>query len=1075
LAQSLRTVFRLAVLSALAVACVRNAPTDPIELRVGAANEPPPATGVGGMGGAAPAGAGGSSLLPLGSAGFGGLPLVAPAAVDVTAGGRHSCALLDNGHVACWGQADLGDGVSTTSSAAVMVTGLSDAVAISAGWFHTCARRQTGAVVCWGTGSSGQLGSGSSARAIVPVTVAGLSDAVALAAGSLHTCAVRAGGGVVCWGDNQFGQLGEGGMVGQALSPVSVLNLSDATSVTAGRWHTCAVRSTGAVVCWGSGQFGHLGNGGFDNSAVPVPVSGLFDAESLGAGWDHTCAVRATGDVVCWGSNSNGQLGNGSTDFNGIPQPVAAAGLAGATAVVGGAFHTCALRSGGDVACWGDGSDNQLGNGESSYPSPLLVPRLQEATAIAAGDNHTCATRSSGGVVCWGYDGVEGPAPSIDSPVPAPVAGLPDMFCSEMASALPCAFTEVPAGDDVVSSVGGTITFVGGIQLQFPQVTVMGEAAALGSGVGTPPPGSFAILGAGQPLSSLHYWTIASNASIVGPVVVCIHYDSTWIIGDPASAQLIQMVDDGGHGFLALPSAVNVEGQVVCGRVDTLPSSLTPEVRAPQSCSGPGDCATGFCVDGVCCDDACGGGDPTDCLACSTAAGGTADGSCTALPAATPCADDGNVCTQDLCDSAAICQHLPGNAGTQCRAATPGGCDLAAACDGSAAACPANTIKASGSSCTDDGNLCTQDLCDGARPSCQHQSLPACTAAVLSLPQASDEPPVVFGGPDLAYFSANEGTLLLDFGDIATAGTVTVVQAGSGPTPSDEFSLVPSSPATAVYWDIETTAAFAPPIVICIHYKQSWIGVGQDESSLEIAHFSHDGSAFTALQPPPPALGYPTLDQSGNFICGQTDTLSPFALVVRRDTTGPIFDPQPADVNALATSTSGAVVSYPTPPAVDAVSGPAAVWCTPASGSQFSLGPTTVRCIATDADGNSSRASFQVNVQYAWSGILQPVDADGQSVFKLGSTVPVKFRLTDVSAAITNAIAKLTLAKVSATVTGGDVEAISTSAATSGNLFRYDTGQYIFNLSTKSLAVGTWRLSIDLGDGASRAVPISLR
>jgi hypothetical protein len=136
-----------------------------------------------------------------------------------------------------------------------------------------------------------------------------------------------------------------------------------------------------------------------------------------------------------------------------------------------------------------------------------------------------------------------------------------------------------------------------------------------------------------------------------------------------------------------------------------------------------------------------------------------------------------------------------------------------------------------------------------------------------------------------------------------------------------------------------------------------------------------------------------------------------------------------------------------------------------------------VNCTASDAAGNTAHASFTVQMQYGWSEILQPINADGSSVFKLKSTVPVKFQLIGASAGITNAVATLTLAKISATTTGTDMEAVSTAAATTGNAFRYDatSGQYIFNLATNGLSTGTWRLTIDLHDGVSRTVIISLK
>jgi YVTN family beta-propeller protein len=112
----------------------------------------------------------------------------------------------------------------------------------------------------------------------------------------------------------------------------------------------------------------------------------------------------------------------------------------------------------------------------------------------------------------------------------------------------------------------------------------------------------------------------------------------------------------------------------------------------------------------------------------------------------------------------------------------------------------------------------------------------------------------------------------------------------------------------------------------------------------------------------------------------------------------------------------------------------------------------------------------------SWSGVLPPINADGSSIFKLGSTIPVKFQLTGTSAGITDLAAKVYVAKVSNSIAGTEQAATSTSAADSGNTFRYDStsGQYIFNLATKSLSAGTWQVRIDLGDGTLNTVLISL-
>ena len=208
-------------------------------------------------------------------------------------------------------------------------------------------------------------------------------------------------------------------------------------------------------------------------------------------------------------------------------------------------------------------------------------------------------------------------------------------------------------------------------------------------------------------------------------------------------------------------------------------------------------------------------------------------------------------------------------------------------------------------------------------------------------------------------------------------------------------------------------------------------------------------------------------DASGNTATGG------FTVTVV-DTTAPTVT-VPGDVTATATSRAGAVAAYPPASGRDLVAGPLPATCAPVSGSMFGLGQTLVTCTATDPSGNTGSAQFRVTVTYARSGVLQPVNADGTSIFKAGSTVPVKFALTGASAPVTTATARLSYAKISNGIEGTVVEATSNVAATTGNLFRYDGGQYIYNWSTKGLTPGTYSVKIDLGDGAPHAVTISLK
>ena len=192
------------------------------------------------------------------------------------------------------------------------------------------------------------------------------------------------------------------------------------------------------------------------------------------------------------------------------------------------------------------------------------------------------------------------------------------------------------------------------------------------------------------------------------------------------------------------------------------------------------------------------------------------------------------------------------------------------------------------------------------------------------------------------------------------------------------------------------------------------------------------------------------------------------------DTTAPIISGL-NNVAVTASSSSGAVATF-NPTATDDVDGTVPVICTSASGSIFPIGTTTVTCTATDNAGNIASGNFTVSVTYAWSGFLQPISQDGSSVFKLGSTIAVKFQLTGASSGVQNATAKFSYVKISNKVANGAMKSSTTAAPTTGDLFRYDgTGQYIYNWGTKGLTSGTYQLRITLGDGFSRTVNISLR
>jgi alpha-tubulin suppressor-like RCC1 family protein len=293
----------------------------------------------------------------------------------ISAGEAHTCALALDGRAFCWGWNAFyqrGNATDPRNSEPVPVTTTLRFKRISAGAHHTCAIGSDDVVYCWGYNKFGQNGDGTTNTGIEPVAVTGRLRADQISAGHWHTCAV-AGEAAYCWGRNDSGQLGTGIAALIGLEPAVVRGAVRFQQVSAGAGHTCGVSRDGTAYCWGSNEYGELGDGsvfrdGLVGSSAPSPAR-IETVSQISAGVSYTCAVRAaTANVSCWGRGLLGQLGIGETRDHYIPQPVHLQPTIQHTGelftltqlATGGSTHVCGIAE-GSLYCWGTGRSGQLG------------------------------------------------------------------------------------------------------------------------------------------------------------------------------------------------------------------------------------------------------------------------------------------------------------------------------------------------------------------------------------------------------------------------------------------------------------------------------------------------------------------------------------------------------------------------------------------------------------------------------------------------------------------------------------------------------------------------------------------
>ncbi len=298
--------------------------------------------------------------------------------LEVSAGFRHSCGIAADRAAYCWGEntdGKLGDSTMVTREVPTPVRGGIAFARIEASVTRTCGVSIAQQGWCWGSGGGGTGDSALIVDRWVPRIVAGGAPVAMLALGLAHTCGLAPDGSAWCYGADDFGQLGNG-PDGWSLLPSPVAGGHRFERLVSGAYTTCGLKADGTAWCWGWDPTDEYGVVFIDALTEPTLMAGgtRFSDLVIGQGHPFLCGVLAApsagGNVVCWGENDQGQLGDGSAAFRAAPAGPVDVGLV--RALSAGQYQSCAV---GELAwCWGLNSLGSLGDGTGqSSRTPRVV------------------------------------------------------------------------------------------------------------------------------------------------------------------------------------------------------------------------------------------------------------------------------------------------------------------------------------------------------------------------------------------------------------------------------------------------------------------------------------------------------------------------------------------------------------------------------------------------------------------------------------------------------------------------------------------------------------------------------
>jgi len=330
---------------------------------------------------------------------------------SVSAGDSYTMAIKDDGTLWGWGYnggGRLGDGTGAERHEPTQEKSAStNWKSVSAGGDHTVAIKEDGTLWAWGVNSSGQLGDGTNDERREPTQEKTLStDWVLASAGYKHTVAIKDDGTLWAWGDNDEGQLGDGTREKKNEPTQESSASTDWRYVSAGKYHTIAIKSDGTLWAWGQNAYGQLGDGSTTRREVPTQESSkATNWEKAEAAYSSTIALKSDGSIWSWGDNTYGQLGDGTAQQRETPTREYSQSTEWEK-ISSTLYHVLAIKSDGTLWDWGENNEGQLGDG-TVYNTIVPNQEITKATdwvAVSAGKAHTLAIKSDGTLWAWGWN-----------------------------------------------------------------------------------------------------------------------------------------------------------------------------------------------------------------------------------------------------------------------------------------------------------------------------------------------------------------------------------------------------------------------------------------------------------------------------------------------------------------------------------------------------------------------------------------------------------------------------------------------------------------------------------------------